>query len=77
IDHCIRSGLRRFEPGAGGDYKQLRGFDARPTRSAHFIRDPRLAEAVGRFLERERGEVDETIDWLTERSALKHAREER
>jgi predicted N-acyltransferase len=77
IDHCIRSGIQRFEPGAGGDYKQLRGFDARPTRSAHFIRDPRLAEAVARFLERERGEVDETIGWLTERSALKNGREER
>jgi predicted N-acyltransferase len=76
IDHCIRAGLQRFEPGAGGEYKQLRGFDARPTRSAHFVRDPRLAEAVSGFLERERGEVDETIDWLQERSALKRAPEE-
>ena len=73
IAHCIESGLQRFEPGAGGEYKQVRGFDARPTRSAHFVRDPRLAAAVARFLERERGEVDEAIDWLRERSALKPA----
>lgn len=73
IDHCIRAGIQRFEPGAGGDYKQIRGFDARPTRSAHFVRDPRLAHAVGRFLERERGEVDEAIGWLKERSVLKSA----
>ena len=39
--------MPRFEPGAGGEYKQLRGFDPQPTRSAHFLRDPRLAQAVG------------------------------
>ena len=27
VEHCIASGLARFEPGAGGDYKQARGFD--------------------------------------------------
>ncbi len=71
IEHCIRSGLQRFEPGAGGPYKQLRGFDPQPTRSAHFLRDPRLNHAVERFLEAERSEVAETIDWYRERSALK------
>jgi hypothetical protein len=42
IEHCIRQGLVRFEPGAGGDYKQVRGFDAQPTWSAHFLAEPRL-----------------------------------
>jgi hypothetical protein len=73
IDHCIRSGLARFEPGAGGDYKQLRGFDARPTRSLHFLADPRLAAAVGRFLAAERTEAARAIDWLSENSAWKPA----
>lgn len=71
VEYCIEKGLDRFEPGAGGAYKQLRGFDARPTRSAHFLRDPRLSHAVARFLEAERNEVDETIEWYEERSALK------
>ncbi|MAI27554.1 MAG: GNAT family N-acetyltransferase [Spirochaeta sp.] len=71
VEHCIDHGIMRFEPGAGGAYKQLRGFDAQPTYSAHFLRDPRLSAAVERFLEAERNEVDETIDWYTERSALK------
>ena len=71
VEHCIDNGIKRFEPGAGGAYKQLRGFDAQPTYSAHFLRDPRLSGAVERFLEAERNEVDETIDWYTERSALK------
>jgi hypothetical protein len=71
VEHCIAQGLSRFEPGAGGDYKQVRGFDATPTFSAHFLAEPRLAAAVGRFLERERAQADGEIAWLRERSALK------
>jgi len=71
IEHCIRNGLTRFEPGAGGHYKQVRGFDAQPTASAHFLADPRLALAVARYLEHERAETREAIDWYRERSALK------
>jgi len=71
VDYCIEQGLRSFEPGAGGEYKQLRGFDAQPVFSAHLLRDPRLAAAVGQFLERERREMRETIRWYREQSALK------
>jgi predicted N-acyltransferase len=71
IEHCIRMGLRRFEPGAGGNYKQVRGFDAHPTYSAHFLAEPRLSNAVAHYLERERAETADAIEWLRERSALK------
>ena len=71
IEHCIEHGLARFEPGAGGDYKQLRGFDATPTWSCHFLADPSLADAVGRFLARERAEAGRTLEWLTEHSSLR------
>jgi predicted N-acyltransferase len=71
IEHCLRHGLARFEPGAGGSYKQVRGFDATPTRSAHWLADPRLHDAVARHLEGERAETRHAIDWLRERSALK------
>jgi predicted N-acyltransferase len=71
IDHCLRRELDRFEPGAGGAYKQLRGFDAQPTYSAHFLADARLSDAVGRYLDAERAETREAIGWLRERSALK------
>jgi predicted N-acyltransferase len=74
IEHCIERGLARFEPGAGGDYKQLRGFDATPTWSCHFLADPRLADAVRRFLERERSEAGRAIDWLTEHTARRRER---
>ncbi len=71
VEHCIERGLARFEPGAGGEYKQVRGFDASPTYSAHYLPDARLAAAVERFLESERAHAEETIDWYRERSALK------
>jgi hypothetical protein len=71
IEHCIEAGLQRFEPGAGGDYKYLRGFDARPTYSMHHLADPRLARAVERFLAAERREADAVIAELNERSARK------
>ena len=71
IEHCIERGIARFEPGAGGDYKFLRGFDARPTFSLHALRDPRLAAAVERFLESERAQADEVLAHLERESALK------
>jgi predicted N-acyltransferase len=71
VEHCIAHGLARFEPGAGGEYKQLRGFDATPTWSAHFLADRRLAGAVEQFLVRERAQAADTIDWYREHSALK------
>ena len=63
----------RFEPGAGGDYKFLRGFDARPTRSLHYLADPRLAQAIEQFLDRERDHAQHALESLHEASALKHA----
>lgn len=72
IEHCINQGFVRFEPGAGGDFKRLRGFDPQPTVSMHFLADQRLATAVARFLEREREQIHHTIDHLQDESELKH-----
>jgi len=71
VEHCIERGLARFEPGAGGEYKQVRGFDASPTFSAHYLPDPRLGAAVEHFLDSERAQAEDAIDWYRERSALK------
>jgi predicted N-acyltransferase len=73
IEHCIAAGIERFEPGAGGDYKFLRGFDPQPTYSLHFLAEPRLAGAVARFLELERAEAHDVIDHLRKNSVLKSA----
>jgi len=74
IEHCIDAGLSRFEPGAGGEFKHLRGFDAVETRSVHFIVDPRLRDAIARYLEREREAVGDEIAWFDERTALRRDR---
>jgi predicted N-acyltransferase len=71
IEHCIEAGLDRFEPGAGGRYKHMRGFDATPTWSFHYLSDPRLSSAVARFLDEERAEANHAIDWFSLRTARK------
>lgn len=71
VEHCIEQGLDRFEPGAGGEYKQVRGFDASPTYSAHYLADPRLGAAIESFLESERAHAEDTLDWYRDNSALK------
>lgn len=73
VEHCIALGLERFEPGAGGDFKQVRGFDAQPTFSAHYLTDPRLARAVAHHLEAERAEMARGIAFIREQTALKAA----
>ena len=71
IEFCLREGITRFEPGAGGEFKHLRGFDARPTTSMHHIADPRLARAVREYLAEERAAVTREIAWMGEQSAYK------
>ncbi len=71
IEHCIRAGHRRFEPGAGGEYKWLRGFDPALTRSMHFIAHQGLRKAVHSFLVRERRQVQRWIEVGHEHSQLK------
>ncbi len=57
IADCIDRGLRRFEPGAGGEHKLVRGFEPRLTYSAHWIFHSGLDRAVRRFLESERSAI--------------------
>ena len=54
IEHSIRLGLARFEAGAGGSFKQLRGLDPQHTVSAHYFVNGDLRRAVERFLRQER-----------------------
>lgn len=53
IDYCLREGLGRFEPGAGGEHKLARGFAPTLARSLHWIADPDLAPLIARHLERQ------------------------
>jgi predicted N-acyltransferase len=76
IEHCIRMGLERFEAGAGGSFKQLRGLDPEPTGSVHYIVDGKFRRAVERFLQQEREMILRKRDMLLDGSQLKNVVEE-
>jgi predicted N-acyltransferase len=61
IEECIRRGLKKFEPGAGGEHKVARGFEPTVTFSSHFVRHVPLERAVLDVLERERVAVDQHV----------------
>ena len=71
IEHSILSLIQRYEPGAGGEYKWLRGFDPALTRSIHYVSNPDLKRAVAGFLKHGRHEVERWIVAGKERSQLK------
>ena len=66
IQWAIEHRLARVEAGAQGQHKIARGYLPTAVYSAHYIADPMLANAVGRFLEEERRHVQGEMDWLAE-----------
>jgi predicted N-acyltransferase len=61
IEACIAEKVARFEPGAGGQHKLVRGFEPVITYSAHHLAHPGLDRAVREFLAREREAVAESV----------------
>jgi predicted N-acyltransferase len=64
IDYCLQQGLACFDAGAQGEHKLARGFEPVLTRSAHWIADPRLREAVNEAMSRERAAISHASDEL-------------
>ena len=76
IEHSICMGLSRFEAGAGGSFKQLRGLDPQHTTSVHYFVDGNLRRAVERFLHHEREMIRRKRDMLLENSQIKPEHQE-
>ena len=57
IDFAIERNLKYFEAGAQGEHKFQRGFSPELTYSAHFISDPQMSDAIGRFIEEEKVQI--------------------
>ena len=57
MELAIAEGLQRFDAGAQGEHKLIRGFEPVLTRSWHYLRHPGLHAAVADFLEQERSGV--------------------
>jgi predicted N-acyltransferase len=70
IDFAIERRLAVFEGGAQGAHKLARGLDPVPTRSAHWIADVQMRDAIGRFVARESDSVEHTIEELNEHRAF-------
>jgi hypothetical protein len=67
IEWAIELGLKRFDPGMGGEHKPRRGFDSRLTRSLHRYYEP----AMARVFARNAGQVNEfTRDYCAELAAM-------
>ena len=71
IDFALANGLSRVEAGAQGAHKIARGYMPNATYSAHWIRDPRLKQAIEDYLERERAYVQEDIDYVEDHTPFR------
>lgn len=74
IDYAIAHGMTLVEAGAQGEHKFLRGFNARPTYSAHWIAHPGGRRAIADFLEREREHSGAVIEGYNRVSPVKSER---
>jgi predicted N-acyltransferase len=57
LDYALAAGLRRFDAGAQGEHKLIRGFEPVLTRSWHQLGHPGLRAAVDDFLAEERAGI--------------------
>jgi uncharacterized protein len=71
LQWCIDHGFDRFEGGAQGEHKMARGLLPVVTRSAHWLAHPQFADAVNRFLERERNGIGEYVEHLAQRNPFR------
>jgi predicted N-acyltransferase len=71
LEFCIEQKIAVFEGGAQGEHKMARGFLPTKTWSAHWLAIPAFADAIERFLEREKDGVDDYIDELNDRNPFK------
>ncbi len=67
LQWCIEHGYQRFEGGAQGEHKMARALLPVRTRSAHWLAHPAFADAVDRFLDRERQGVANYLEHLADR----------
>ncbi len=77
VEQTIAAGRKRFEPGAGGEHKLVRGFTPVLTYSAHWIFHRALDRAVRDFLAHERTAIEQGLPvWRAENGfrASEHGR---
>lgn len=73
IELAIDRKLQRFDAGAQGEHKLVRGFEPVETHSLHWLLEPNFKAAVADFLRRESSAIDEHILAATELLPFKQA----
>ncbi len=73
IEYCLRHGLQRFEPGAGGEHKIARGFEPVQVTTLHWIADLNMREVLRRHLLRSADAVDQYAAEASEHLPFKHS----
>jgi uncharacterized protein len=71
LQWCIEQRFARFEGGAQGEHKMARGLLPVTTYSAHWLKEPRFADAIARYLAQEGSHIEAYIDELRERQPFK------
>ncbi len=72
IDYSIKNNFQRFEAGAQGEHKFLRGFSAVPIYSSHILFNESASHSIGNYLENEKVYMLEIIDSYNKKSPLKY-----
>ena len=65
LEWALASNIAVIEGGAQGEHKLARGFEPVQTQSVHWLAHPGFADAVEKFLERERAGVDNYLGSLS------------
>ena len=66
LEAAIERGLPRVEAGAQGEHKLQRGYMPSMTHSSHYIRDPRLRNAIDNYLSHERIQIEYTMEAMAQ-----------
>lgn len=72
IDFAIRHRLDKFDAGAQGEHKIVRGFEPVLTHSLHWIAEPAFAAAIGRFLGEEKAHIAQHMQQAREMLPFRH-----
>ena len=65
IEFAISRGLQRYDAGAQGEHKIIRGFEPIETYSLHWIKHPGFRDAIARFLVEEKAGIARHIEQAT------------
>ena len=73
IELSIAMGLQRFDAGAQGEHKIIRGFEPRKTHSLHWIKQPNFRNAIGQFIREEALAINHHIKEANKLLPFKHS----